>query len=221
MKNSIVVLIFCILLTVDCKATKVDTENFDQLESCKNSVFYKNIKSYISNYYIGIDDNVFFYCIYFFEKDSVDYFTIWVQHTEPDFKFKNVDLNIDYYIVENLEGLINNKRNTNQILLIVPKNRSLPEIVTPCRDRIKAISLNDIVQKNHFVYDGSQHPETYEYAFFNNQWNIELKDTVLMDFMGEDGIRFEKMWDERYEKRGIIRRYKKEGKSIRTNLRSQ
>ncbi len=166
--------------------------NHDQsyTDSCLRHELFETIKEYIRGFYSdsmvhseNADEIVAYYSVYFFEKESDHYFTIWV----------NTSLPYDYLELQNPSQHFKyahiNVIGSDVILIRLFDYK--PEVYN-CPETIKEEILN-LVKPNEFeiVNDGSWYPITFRYFKDGNDFIINELDTIKVNFLGEDYLRFE------------------------------
>jgi hypothetical protein len=186
-----ILIYFIILLTLACFSCKNNkTKNYNkvltdtiysQTDNCINLELYNFIDTYITKAKEHFMDMVIYYSIYFFKKDTIDYFTIWSGITEPI-----------YYINENSIGknivldYFNLKINNKDVFLI-KQNTYNTDLFKPCIDVFDDCITKDTINGH---YDGRLFIQTYKYNKVGNKFNIEKLEKPIVDFLGNLPERF-------------------------------
>ncbi|MDL2283068.1 hypothetical protein LJB94_00955 [Odoribacter sp. OttesenSCG-928-G04] len=183
-----------------------ETTHYDSCRICTSSKFYRVLKEYIGEYRMSHGDTKFFYSIYFFHRDSVDYFTIWVSLLNPESVFVKKN-NYDYYLFNDFEKI---DQFNNYIVLVTDHNVLLPKILGSCNEYIRKITLQEVPEIiTVATNDGSTFPETYRYYSQNGEYFIQEQDEPIIDFYEELLIRFEEYKKKYYQRKGMKKKKSK------------
>lgn len=177
---------FLILITLvfqscndnNTKAPEIDIE----YNPYKKSVFYDHIDSYIKRTWeiLFFDENGEFferpyYSYYFFEKDSIKYFTSWISYNNPRFiEYYNPSM-IFFYSSINVNGfdaiLITQENNINEYILDADSYLILKDSIPLHPEKI--------------IYDGRWYIESYKYYTQDSILVLEKIEPPIVDFLGD------------------------------------
>lgn len=127
--------------------------------------------------YLG-DDNPYYYNVYFFSKDSCDYYTIWFNDETPErmLKERNPGVSFNYCWFQ---------LNRNDIILVTREDdfRELP--FKPCINWLDTLDIKYLPKKEPVIGKAYLF-RTFKYSLQKKEVE-RLTDTIYMDIM-EDRI---------------------------------
>jgi hypothetical protein len=166
---------------------KVKLENQFDLDSCMRRELASCIISYLNE-----TDSMFpefvqiFYSIYFFEKDEKDFFTIWGYNSLPFYIEKHNPSYTFTYTLFKIED--------RNIILVKRNDSTRPKLYNMCDEKTGKDKLNQIEKEEYdIIYDGSWFPRTYGYFLKKDNYIISESDSLYVDFLGNDFLRFEEL----------------------------
>lgn len=187
MKKNCICCAIVLFIFISCKRDRsvsdktffiVDTSwisrEYTRMNPCIDSVLYESIKSYITRY--GGDPAWDYYSVYFFQKDSMDYFTIWCDEVPSHYtmEYSNPGEKFNYYWF-----LLDEKYD---VVLIVRQDSKQPVLFKPCIDQLGAFSVEDLKRKDQNVIEVIW-ARSYKYYSRGGKYQVEsLQDTILWDF---------------------------------------
>ena len=152
----------------------------DSSKLCVDSEFYKIVKAYIdkNGWELKSDTIVIkpYYSIYFFNYDSIYYFTIWTSPFSPNTVLeKNVNTSILYYTFLKIEN--------SQVILITNNSDNIAKkFYGECISLIDTICIKD--NDIEMIYDGRLFIETYKYYLSNGKYVTERLEYPIANFLG-------------------------------------
>ncbi len=182
------ILIFLLILSCIRGKSYVKEKDFQERpvisDTCIKTELYECIKNYILENDKKLLDRNSVYSVYFFERDSIDYFTIWVFNSFPKYlEFYNPNISFDF---------INFKILDRNVVFITRKDSKKIELYNLCLNNLTK-KEDDHYQKEipEMIYDGSLFPQTYQYNKVEGKFIILNADTLIIDFLGEDYLKYE------------------------------
>jgi hypothetical protein len=187
------------LIFASCKNTKTKkhseavsnlemTDTMQNTDDCLDSDLYKCICSYINTSGVFfMDDFPNYINLYFFSKDTIDYFTIWRDFSVPNYFV--FDKTFDFFHLKidliNCSSCLKNIDNCD--LFFIHSTEYDTDLYIPCFD----ISDKCIIQDTIVVHnDGRLFIQTYKYNKFGDKFNIEKLEKPIVDFLGNPPERF-------------------------------
>lgn len=176
-------LILIMLLFQSCNNKTLDVQKNDmECDKCKNSVFYNHIYSYIKRTWeiLLFDENgkaleLPYYSYYFFEKDSIKYFTSWISYNNPRFiEFHNSGNEL-FYSNMNINGF--------DIILITEGSHLNKDIYSECDQLIFRDSIP--LHSEKINYDWRWFVESYEYWKQDNIFVLKRLQEPITYFLGD------------------------------------
>jgi len=194
MKNLISILILVFILAIfsctsrnsrqEAESNFNKNKNIQVAEKCINNELGKSIKSYLND----LDENDYFrkniFSIYFFRKNGEKYFTIWMSQDVPySFIHNNPNITFNFSLLKIQDATV---------ILITKDDFDIQELCN-----CEFLSFDLLVEKipradTLVIWDGSHFPATFRY-WNNGELIIRKSDTLLIDFLGEDFEKFEKI----------------------------
>lgn len=178
------VIFLFIIFIVGCDSnTDIHVKNSiyeDGYRLCLDSEFYKTIKAYINkNGWELMSDSIFikpYYSIFFFNHDSIYYFTIW---TSPFFPNTALEKNLNTSNIHYTSLKIEN----SQIILITNQGDNIAKkFYGECSPLIDTICCENM--NVEMIYDGRLYIETYTYYLDNGKYIIKQLEYPIADFLG-------------------------------------
>ena len=169
-----------------CTGGKSDTNskeevialNDDLLTNCFNSDFYKCIQEYIRRTKGFFFDDLEYYSVYFFTKDSIDYFTIWTNYTSPEveMKYSNPLSNFKYYSL---------KVNENDVVIVAKDTYNNEQLYQCCEFLIQKDNIPKHENEFSITYDGRWYIETYSYSLQDGKYVLNKLETPNVEIFGD------------------------------------
>lgn len=195
MRNNIpLILLISILIHFSCNQNSIIEEpsfinrdtifDIDQ-HSCNYYIeFSKVVEEYIhqvDGYFF--DKEHLYYSIYFYQNDSTNFFTIWSNILHPS--------HLHVYNSSNFK-FINDTIINRKIVYVLDGNKmSLVDSIF--NDMNFSVSKEkETISEKPYIYDGSLYPKTYVVKYLHNKILIELSDTLIVHFLGDGYIEYEK-----------------------------
>lgn len=179
-----------LLILVSCKRSNITLNvsfsipemGLTGIDSCMNPVLHEGIGSYLRRYESDPGSN--YYSVYFFRKDTIDYFTIWRHMLPPvNIKRNNPGVALNYYWF-----LFNNE---DDVVLITRQDDHRPMLFKPCINQLDdvKIKIEDLPWKDRNITGSSVLARTYRYYFQDGKYHVEeLRDTIFTEILGEGCI---------------------------------
>lgn len=148
------------------------------IDSCMDPVLHEGIGSYLTMY--KSDPELTYYSVYFFRKDTIDYFTIWSHVMPPvDIEDNNPGVAFKYYWFP-----FNNKYD---VILITRQDDHRPMLFKPCINQLDAIGIKmEDLPLKVYASGKSVIARTYKYYIQDEKYHVEeLRDTIFMEVLGD------------------------------------
>jgi len=176
--KKIIIIIITLLLMNSCTWEKKDFNskeeiivlNTDLADSLFNSEFCKCVYEYIQNTKKSFGGDLMYYSVYFFSKDNIDYFTIWIEYSHNKESVEYNDSISNYIKINDID------------VLVVGKEIQLSQ----CSNLIQEDSIY-----NHFHTDSYRtiysykelyEIETYRYSLQNGKYVLNKLEFPIIDF---------------------------------------
>jgi hypothetical protein len=188
MKDYLFIIIVFIIIscnnTIKKQRDNLNTEDITYIkaDSCITSELYKCLYSYLHSPEIGfIEGQIVYRSVYFFKKDTTNYFTIWSSIIEPQYmiEYENIggDVILDFY----------HFKIDNADVFLIKQNTYDTDIYKLCIEKFD----NDVTKDSiAWDYDGRLFIQTYKYHKIGGKFNIEKLDKPIVDFLGNPTERF-------------------------------
>jgi len=184
-KSKFLFFIFLLVIFIVCCDNNTNIQQIgsiceDDYMLCFDSEFYKTVKTYIykNGWELKLDSSFIkpYYSIFFFNHDSIFYFTIW---TSPFFPNTALEKNLNTSNIHYSSLKIEN----SQIILITNQGDSIAKkFYGECVPLIDTICCEN---KNiEMIYDGRLYIETYTYYLDNGKYTIKQLECPIADFLG-------------------------------------
>lgn len=145
----------------------------------KNSTFNAVLQKEVTNYIEGVDNKFIdkewlYYNLYFFNFDSVEYFTIWTFTSYPNYISPCVDTSKFTFYMFNFN---------NRKLVIIDDKLNINLLFTPSQDNILLAKEEDLKDYAGDIFDGLLYFRTYQIVKNNYGISLVQLDTAIIDFI--------------------------------------
>ncbi|MDR1347489.1 MAG: hypothetical protein LBJ63_03530 [Prevotellaceae bacterium] len=196
MKKLLYLLILPLLIFASCrKGTKkhndvnlnIEITDTSQTNGCLESDLYKCICSYINTSGVSFIESFPQYVnLYFFSKDTIDYFTIWKDFSLP--YHLDIDNTLDFFHFQiDLTAYSAFLKNINCYLFLIKAIDYNTDLYASCIGLFDNRIIQDTITWHN---DGRLFIQTYKHNKVGNKFNIEKLEKPIVDFLGNLPERF-------------------------------
>ena len=191
MKSFFLIIVIILFVLISCVRKQNDLNPSEEIlayteeyvSDCFESEFYKYVRSYIKKTKGFFCNDTVYYSVYFFTKDSTDYFVIWTNYSSPKgmIEYNNPSSNFRYSTL---------KVNEDDIIIITKNEYNNQQLYQHCVFLVQKDSIP--YHKNAYTvdYDGRLYIETYKYDLQDGKYVLNKLENPIVDIFGNLPKRF-------------------------------